>query len=87
MKIVVIYKEFSDHAREVREWITELRARAEGLEIETLNPETKEGEGFCQAYGILDYPAVAVVGEGGRAYFSSVGRPLPVFNDVLNYMV
>jgi len=87
MKIVVVYKEFSDHGREVREWISELKTRAEGLEIEMLNPETKEGEGFCQAYGILDYPSVVVAGEEGKAYFSSVGKPLPTFNEVLSYVV
>lgn len=86
MRAIVVYKEFSDHGRETEEWINELERRAERLDVETINPDTKEGGSFVQAYGIVDYPAVILEGEDGKVYFSSNGRPLPTFNEVLSYI-
>ncbi|MBQ6130544.1 hypothetical protein IJI72_02560 [Candidatus Saccharibacteria bacterium] len=88
MKIVVVYKPYSDHGSETEDWMRELLKRGEGkVEVRPLNPETKEGEGFCQAHGILDYPAVVVVGEDGKDYFATSGKPLPTFNEVMSFLV
>ncbi len=48
MQVVIVYKEQSDHAREVYEWIDQFKHRSQ-LEIREIDPETKEGETFITA--------------------------------------
>ena len=85
MRIVVVYKEFSDYAREVEEWIHEFEHRS-GRDVEKLNPESPEGEGFCVARDIVQYPTVAVVDDDGKTYGVWTGTPLPMIDEVMGYM-
>ncbi len=86
MRIVMVYKKESDATREVAEWLEAFRQRSE-LEVEELDPETLEGEGFCTARDIVRYPAVVVCDSEGKTYFTHQGRPLPMIDDVLGYVV
>lgn len=86
MRIVLVYQENSDHGREAIEWAEEFEKRS-GREVEKLDPETREGEGFCRARDIVRYPAVVVCGEDGKVYEQWVGKPLPTIDDALAYMV
>lgn len=87
MKIVAVFKEFSDHGREVLDWIRDFEERA-GVEVEKLEPESKEGEAFCRARDIVEYPTIAVVNESdGKTYEMWSGRPLPSIDNVEFYIV
>ena len=86
MRVVVIYKEFSDYVREVTEWIEEAERRS-GIKIERIDPESVEGETFCQARDIVQYPTIAVVDSDGKTYEQFSGTPLPQIDSVLAYMV
>ena len=86
MRIVVVYKPFSDTAREVEEWIHEFEHRT-GSEIETLDPEMPDGESFCVARDIVEYPTIVAADSDGKTYETWAGRPLPVIDEVISYIV
>ena len=86
MRIIVVYKEFSEYAREVTEWISEFEHRS-GHEVETLDPEMPDGETFCVARDIVRYPTIVVADTEGKTYESWSGTPLPVIDEVLGYAI
>lgn len=85
MKVCMVYKEFSDHAREVEEWVHEFEHRS-GREITRLDPESPDGETFCVARDIVQYPTVAVIDDNGKTYGIWSGTPLPVIDEVMGYV-
>ncbi len=84
MRVVCIYRDNQDYSRSVNEWIENFR-RQTGREIETMDPDTSPG--FCEAYDIVEYPTLMALGDRGdiRAFWS--GKDLPLFNEVLYYMI
>ena len=85
MRVVSVFKQYSDYAREVEEWITEFEHRS-GYTIEQLDPEMPEGEEFCVARDIVQYPTIAVVGDDGKTYEMWHGTPLPIIDEVMGYV-
>ena len=83
MRAIIVYKEASDHAREVVDYLRDYQ-RFTGKAIETLDPESRSGESFCRAYGIREYPTVIVVSDSGRMQQMWSGRPLPPI-DIVSY--
>ncbi len=85
MRIVAIYHEYSDHAREVVEWIDQFERRS-GRTVEQIDPDTPDGETFCAAREILQYPTITVTDDDGKPYEIWSGSPLPVIDEVMGYV-
>ena len=85
MRIVAVYREYSDHAREVTEWIDQFERRS-GRTVEQLDPDSPEGESFCSAREIMEYPTITVTDDDGRPYNIWSGSPLPVIDEVMSYV-
>ena len=85
MKVVAVYREYSDHAREVVEWIDQFEKRS-GRSVEQMDPDSPDGETFCTAREILQYPSVVVVDEEGKPYEMWAGTPLPIIDEVMAYL-
>ncbi len=86
MRLVCVWKEQTDYAREVEEWLRDFR-HIKGYEIESINPETIEGEIFVQAHDLLEYPTILALDDRGSVMQEWRGRPLPVFDEVASYML
>lgn len=84
MRIVVVYREQSDHARSVEELIHDFK-RQTGGEIEVLDPDTREGIGFCRAYGIMEYPTIVAIDYAGTMQEMWRGLPLPRISELSYY--
>ena len=84
MRIVAVYHEYSDHAREVVEWIDQFERRS-GRTVEQIDPDTP-GETFCAAREILQYPTITVTDDDGKPYEIWSGSPLPVIDEVMGYV-
>lgn len=84
MRVVCIYKDNHDYTRSVDEWLENFR-RQTGREIETIDPD--ENPGFCETYDVVEYPTILALGERGEVRASWRGRDLPLFNEVLFYMI
>lgn len=85
MRLVVVYKEQSDHAREVTDFMRDFE-RQTGHALEVINPDTRDGASFCRAYDIVEYPSIlALSDEDGQLQNLWRGTPLPTISEVSYY--
>ena len=85
MRVVVVYKEESDHAREVFDYLRDF-ARQTGHVIEEMDPDSPAGADFCQTYDIVEYPTVIALSNDGQLQNMWRGRPLPTISEVSYYV-
>ena len=84
MKVQVIYKEESDHAREVMDYLRDFK-RQTGHDLETVDPDTAEGADFCRTYDIVEYPSIVAISDDGILQNLWRGRPLPTLSEICYY--
>lgn len=85
MRVVVVYKQQTDYARRVDDFMFDFR-RQTGHELEVLDPESREGINFCQAYDILEYPTIIAISDDGQIQNQWRGLPLPTISEVSYYV-
>lgn len=84
MKVVVVYRQESDHAREVTNFLRDFSSQT-GRVIEEIDPDSREGDSFCRAYDIVEYPTLIAIDDSGVMHHLWRGRPLPTINEVSFY--
>jgi len=84
MRTLVIYKDESEHARPVIDFLREFKVRT-GKEPETVDPESREGIMFCETYDIVEYPTIIALDDEGRMLNQWTGLPLPTINEISYY--
>lgn len=84
MRIVVVYKDVSDHGREFREYVDDFK-RQTGLKIEVMDPDSGRNDFFLRAYDIVEYPTILAIADDGRLLQIWRGRPLPLIDEVAYY--
>lgn len=85
MKAVIVYKNESDHARAVLDYLRDFE-RQTGRVIETIDPESLAGIDFCRVYDVVEYPTVVATTDEGLALNSWRGLPLPTIGEVSYYV-
>lgn len=85
MRAYIVYKEESDHARPVIEFLREFERRT-GRTPETVDPDTAAGTDFCRVYDIVEYPSVVATDDNGAMQNVWRGLPLPTINEVSYYV-
>lgn len=85
MRVFIVYKEQSDHAREVRDYLRDFEHR-NGKKLEEVNPETREGSLLCEIYEVMEYPTIVAVNDDGVLQTMWRGSPLPVMDEVSYYV-
>ena len=85
MRVVVIYKEETDYARQVTDYMRDFE-RQTGHKLEELNPESKDGISFTGAYDIMEFPTVVALSDDGRLQSMWRGLPLPTISEVSYYV-
>ncbi len=85
MKVVVLYKQATDYARQVDDYMFDFK-RITGHDLETMDPESRDGVGFCQAYDILEFPTIVALSDDGQIQNKWVGLPLPTISEVSYYV-
>ena len=85
MRVVVVYKDASDHSREVIDYMGDFY-RQTGHELETVDPESREGADFCRTYDIVEYPSLIALSDDGVMQNLWRGRPLPTISEVSYYV-
>lgn len=86
MKVVVLYREKSEHRRVVEEFVHEFERRTSG-QLELIDIDTKQGSDLAELYDVTEYPAVLATAEDGSMQNMWVGEPLPLINEVAAYLV
>ena len=85
MKTIVVYKEETDYARDVTDYLRDFY-RQTGHELETLNPDTPDGADFCRTYDIVEYPSIVALSDDGALQNLWRGLPLPTISEVSYYV-
>lgn len=84
MKLKVIYKYESDHAREVISYLRDFSQQT-GHSIEEVDPDTRDGAHTCRTYDIVEYPTLIALGDDGQLQNMWRGSPLPTISEVSYY--
>lgn len=84
MRVIVVYKIESDHAREVLDYMRDF-SRQTGHELEEVDPDSREGTDFCRVYDIVEYPTIIAISNDGQLQNMWRGRPLPTISEVSYY--
>ncbi len=86
MRTFVVYKERSDHARDVETFLHDFTKQT-GKQIDTVNPDTPDGAQLCTTYDIMQYPTVVAVNVNtGTIQNIWQGLPLPTISEVSYYV-
>lgn len=84
MRVAVVYKYESDHARQVLDYLRDVE-RQTGHDLEVIDPDTREGADFCRVYDIVEYPTLIALDEGGQLQHMWRGLPLPTISEISYY--
>jgi len=87
MRLTVLYRERSDHARVVDEFIEMLGRRYPGRTATKLDIDTREGAAEASLYGVVQYPAFIVTSYDGVVIQQWEGLPLPMIDEVAGMIV
>jgi hypothetical protein len=60
--------------------------RQTGHKLQTLEPDSAEGEMFCRAYDIVEYPTVIALSDDSVMQNTWTGLPLPTISEVSFYV-
>jgi hypothetical protein len=85
MRVVVVYKEQTDYAREVIDYIADFK-RQTGHDLETIDPESPAGIDFTQTYDIMELPFLIAISDDGVMQNTWSGTPLPTISEVSYYV-
>lgn len=86
MRVVVIWREETDYARSIIEWLHDCERRV-GVAPESLSPDEPEGESLCKAYDVVEYPTILAMNDDGKMLQMWRGRDLPRIDDVTYYLI
>lgn len=85
MRVVVVYKNNQDYTRIVDSFLGDF-ARQTGRTLESLDPESTEGELFCRAYDVVEYPTIIALSNDGQLQNMWRGAILPTISEVSYYV-
>lgn len=85
MKVFVVYKQESDYARTVLDWLREF-GRQTGKKLEEVDPDTRAGSMFCRDYDIVEYPTLVALDDDGQIHNVWRGAMLPTISEVSYYV-
>ena len=84
MRVIVFYKDRSDSAREVIDFLRDLESQT-GHQPEIIDPESREGVDLCGVYGLWRWPAIIAISDDGVLQKMWLGTPLPTINEISFY--
>jgi hypothetical protein len=87
MNLSIVYRERSDHARSVAEFVENLRRRYPDKSAKLYDIETRDGAAEASLYDIVQYPAVVVTSGDGRLLMLREGEPLPLIDEIASYLL
>lgn len=87
MRLTVIYRDNSEHARAVIEFLEMLDRRYPGKSIEKLDIDTREGAATASMHGVYQYPALIITAFNGSVLQQWEGIPMPLIDEVASMML
>ena len=85
MRVVVFYKEATDYARQVIDYMADFE-RQTGRPLESMDPESPAGVSLTGTYDIMEFPTIVALSDGGEMQYMWRGLPLPTISEVSYYV-
>lgn len=87
MRIIIIYRPNSEHARKVEEYVADFERIHPGASVDIQDVDKPDGAETAKLYGAMEYPAVLAVKDDGQMQqlWQGVDR-LPLMNDLAYYI-
>lgn len=86
MRVIVIYRPNSEHARRVEEYIADFQRFHPGETIDVVDIDSIDGAHRAAVYGVMSYPAVLAMANDGQIQQQWEGvDKLPLMNDLAYY--
>ena len=84
MKVCVLYHPNSEFARTVEEFAHDIE-RQQGVKLELVSVDTREGANMATMYDIVRYPTILALRDEGDLLQMWSGEELPLMNEVAAY--
>lgn len=84
MPVVLFYRQDTDYARSVMEFLHDFHSRTMKT-IDEIDPDTPEGIELTRLYDIVEYPSMVATTEAGEIRAAWRGLPLPTIDEVSYY--
>jgi hypothetical protein len=85
MAVLVIYRDPSEHAREVETFLHDFKQRT-SHDLTVVDPDSRRGSDLTKSYDIVEYPTVLALSEDGQVRNMWRGLPLPTIGEVSYYV-
>ena len=86
MRLVLLYRPQSEHARQVEAYAADFERFHPGEKVEQVHIDSIEGSELARLYGVMDHPAVVALKDDGQLQQMWVGvDKLPLMNDLAYY--
>jgi hypothetical protein len=86
MRVVIIWREETDYARDVIDWLRDFEHRT-GKQPESFSPDSPDGESICRTYDVVEYPTILALDSMGRLQKMWRGTGMPSIDDVMYYLI
>lgn len=84
MRLIMIYKPNSEHTSGTEGYMRDF-TRQTGHDIEPLDPDTRDGAGFCRTYDIVEYPTLIALDDDSRVHNVWRGQ-MPTISEASYYV-
>jgi hypothetical protein len=87
MKVLVLYRPNSEFARQIEEFVHDLRTRhnVDERHLEVLDYDSREGAAIASLYDVTAQPSIVIVGDNGGYVKGWSGSELPMLDEVAGY--
>lgn len=83
MKLSILYRPNSEHARKVEEFTHDVERQ--GRKIELISLDTRDGAAMASLYDVMQYPAIIALRDDGQLVKEWEGEQFPLLNEVMAY--
>jgi hypothetical protein len=87
MRVIVLYRQQSEHSRIVEEFIHDFNKRYVQAKFDVIDIDSREGIAMMSLYGVYTAPAIVATKDDGQMLQVWSGEKLPLINDVAYYAV
>lgn len=84
MRVIALYRPNSEFARQTEMFARDLE-HSQGVKVELVNVDTREGTATATLYDAVQYPAIVVLAEDGHMQQMWQGSQLPLMSEVAGY--
>lgn len=85
MKVLVLYRPQSEHARLVEMFVHDLEHQYDNTRLDIIDVDSRDGIATASLYDIMDYPGILALTDDGQILKSWQGEQIPRLQDVAYY--